>query len=97
MINSKLVYSHICSKNLTQSSIERMYYIMEQNYYIINPYTKFIEIRGKDRNNFLQGLITNDINKCHKNEQPIYSCFLSPQGKFLADFFIININNYFLI
>ena len=32
MINSKLVYSHICSKNLTQSSIERMYCIMEQNY-----------------------------------------------------------------
>ena len=34
---------------------------MEQNYYIKNIYSKFIEIKGEDRANFLQGLITNDI------------------------------------
>ena len=69
---------------------------MEPEYYIKNTFTKFIEISGEDRVSFLQGLITNDINKCD-NKNPIYSCFLTPQGKFLADFFIVNCNNYFLI
>ena len=69
---------------------------MKQNYYITNTFSKFIEISGHDRASFLQGLITNDINKCH-NHKPIYSCLLSPQGKFLADFFIINLNDHFLI
>jgi folate-binding protein YgfZ len=69
---------------------------MEQDYYIKNTFSKFIEIRGSDRANFLQGLITNDINKCLHNS-PIYSCFLSPQGKFLADFFISNFNDHYLI
>ena len=69
---------------------------MEEDYYIKNTFSKFIEISGKDRVDFLQGIITNDINKCD-NKNPIYSCFLSPQGKFLADFFIINSNNHYLI
>ena len=69
---------------------------MEQDYYIKNTFSKFIEIGGSDRANFLQGLITNDIKKCLHNN-PIYSCFLSPQGKFLADFFITNLNDHYLI
>ena len=46
-----------------------------------------IQIEGKDRYTFLQGLITNDI----ENLKPgllVYACLLSPQGKFLYDFFI---------
>ena len=58
--------------------------------------SKFISIKGEDRNEFLQDLITNDINKCNKGN-PIYSCLLSPQGKFLADFFIINLGDSYLI
>ena len=70
---------------------------MELNYYIKNTFSRFIEISGEDRTTFLQGIITNDINKCHKKNKPIYSCFLSPQGKFLADFFIVNFDNHYLI
>lgn len=70
---------------------------MEHNYYIKNTFSKFIEISGEDRTSFLQGLITNDINKCLDNKKLIYSCLLSPQGKFLADFFIVNFNNSYLI
>ena len=44
----------------------------------------------------MQGLISNDIYKC-KNDKPIYSCFLSPQGKFLADFFIFRQNDNYVI
>ena len=69
----------------------------EQDYYIKNTFSKFIEISGQDRANFIQGLITNDINKCEDNKKPIYSCLLSPQGKFLSDFFIINNNNHYLL
>ena len=58
--------------------------------------SKFISIKGEDRKEFLQDLITNDINKCIEGN-PIYSCFLSPQGKFLADFFIINLGDSYLI
>ena len=47
-----------------------------------------ISVSGEDRKKFLQGLITNDINKVSEN-QAIYSLMLSPQGRFLYDFFII--------
>ena len=45
-----------------------------------------IHIEGEDRKPFLQGLITNDINKLVPG-QLLYSCLLTPQGKFLHDFF----------
>ena len=58
--------------------------------------SKFIKISGNDSNAFIQGLITNDINKCSEDIL-IYSSLLSPQGKFLADFFIINLGDSYLI
>ena len=58
--------------------------------------SQFISISGDDRKDFLQGLITNDINKCNSNT-PIYSCFLSPQGKFIADFFVADREKNYLI
>lgn len=70
---------------------------MDNSYYIRNTSSKFIEISGDDRTSFLQGLITNDINKCQNTKNSIYSCLLSPQGKFIADFFIINLKHYYLI
>lgn len=46
-----------------------------------------IKISGKDRKKFLQNIITNDIEKA-KTDTAVYSCLLTPQGKFLHDFFI---------
>ena len=69
MINSKLVYSHICSKNLTQSSIERMYFIMEQNYSSISLHAFENDLKNKqiigllkDDDNQIQGFTTYAIN-----------------------------------
>jgi hypothetical protein len=45
------------------------------------------EISGQDRHSFLQGLITNDVNKV-KDNQLIYSAMLNSQGRFLYDFFL---------
>jgi len=69
---------------------------MKTDYYFINNDSRFINISGDDRQDFLQGLISNDINLCN-NSNTIYSCILSPQGKFLADFFVIELNGSYLI
>lgn len=45
-----------------------------------------LEITGTDARSFLQGLITNDINKL--DQGLVYAAILSPQGKYLADFFL---------
>lgn len=45
-------------------------------------------IAGEDRVKFLQGLLSNDITKINNNN-PIYACMLTAQGKYFADFFLI--------
>ena len=61
-----------------------------------NSNSLFLSIEGEDSNEFLQNLITNDINKCSE-DNIIYSCLLSPQGKFLSDFFIFKKDEKYLI
>ncbi len=46
-----------------------------------------LQISGDDRADFLQNLITNDIHALRAAEM-IYALLLTPQGKFLFDFFI---------
>lgn len=55
-----------------------------------------ISITGADAPEFLQGLITNDIHKV-SDDQAIYSCFLTPQGKFLFDFLIVPTEGGYLL
>ena len=69
---------------------------MTINYFYKNTKSKFLEISGLDSITFIQNLITNDINKSGKNEF-IYSCLLTPQGKFLSDFFIYKKNEKFIL
>lgn len=47
-----------------------------------------LTLSGKDAREFLQSLITNDIDKLSPNT-PLYACLLSAQGKFLHDFFVV--------
>ena len=68
---------------------------MTTSKYIVLNEAKFVSIKGQDYKDFLQGIITNDINKCDK--RAIYSCLLTPQGKFLSDFFIIPFKNSLII
>ena len=65
-------------------------------YFYKNSNSRFLSIEGGDSNEFLQNLITNDINKCAE-ENILYSCLLSPQGKFLSDFFIFKKDKRYLI
>jgi folate-binding protein YgfZ len=56
------------------------------NYSILDR--KIIKISGSDRKNFLQGLITNDINLLEDQDVLIYSLMLTATGNFFCDFFI---------
>mgnify|MGYP001185305230 CR=1 FL=1 len=48
-------------------------------------------IGGKDSEEFMQSLITNDVSKT--DDGLVYSALLGPQGKFLYDFFLFSRDN----
>jgi hypothetical protein len=52
------------------------------------PNRGFLRLSGEDRLKFLQGLVSNDVNAAAPGHA-VYSCLLTPQGKFLHDFFLI--------
>ena len=55
-----------------------------------------ISVSGLDANDFLQNIITNNINAVVSNNSK-YSAILTPQGKFLYEFFVIKSKNgYYL-
>lgn len=47
-----------------------------------------LNVAGPEAHAFLQGLVTNDMNKVIP-ERAVYAALLTPQGKFLFDFFIV--------
>ncbi|HEX6978417.1 MAG TPA: folate-binding protein [Alphaproteobacteria bacterium] len=55
-----------------------------------------LAIAGDDRRTFLQGLISNDINKVDSSHV-IYSGFLTAQGRYLHDFFVAEIGDTFYL
>lgn len=46
-----------------------------------------LRLSGADTSEFLQGLVTNDVKKLQ--DGPVYAALLTPQGKYIADFFMI--------
>lgn len=64
--------------------------------YIPLPNRGVIVLCGSDTKDFLQGIITNDINKL-SGQQAIYSLLLSPQGKYLYDFFLTQYGKYIFL
>lgn len=51
------------------------------------PARSLFRITGADRVDFLQGLVSNNLTRLDAGV--VYTAFLSPQGKYLADFFLI--------
>ena len=69
---------------------------MEKNKINILKDRGIISISGKDTKEFLQNIITNDINIVDKDNS-IFSGIFTPQGKYLYEFFVIKSDNgYFL-
>ncbi len=55
------------------------------------PDRGLIRLFGPDAKGFLQALISNDIAKLD-NRRAIYAALLTPQGKYLHDFFVVAVN-----
>lgn len=56
---------------------------------------QILRVSGPDREPFLQGLVTNDVAKLAQGL--VYAALLSPQGKYLADFFLVPDHDAILI
>ncbi len=54
-----------------------------------------LAVTGSDRVDFLQGLVTNDVTRAANGI--IYAALLTPQGKFIADFFVVGQDDRLLI
>jgi len=54
-----------------------------------------LRVTGEDRESFLQGLVTNDVGRL--KDGLVYTALLSPQGKYLADFFLVPAEGAILI
>jgi len=50
-----------------------------------------IAVGGEDAADFLQGLVSNDVNRAGP-ERALYAALLTPQGKFLFDFFVTELS-----
>lgn len=55
-----------------------------------------IRVAGADRRDFLQGIVSNDVERVTP-ERAVWAAFLTPQGKFLHEFFIAEKDETFLL
>ncbi len=56
-------------------------------FYTFLPHRGLIAVAGADRFSFLQGLVSNDMRKVERGGV-VWAALLTPQGKFLHDFFV---------
>jgi tRNA-modifying protein YgfZ len=56
----------------------------------------FIQISGDEAKDFLQNIVTNDIDKI-STDLTLFSSILTPQGKYLYEFFILKIGGGYLL
>ena len=69
---------------------------MKKDQVIILEKRGVILISGEDSKDFLQNIVTNDMNKV-SNKSSIFSALLTPQGKYLSEFFIIKKSEGYLL
>jgi len=55
-----------------------------------------LEIKGAEAEDFLQGILTNDVLQL-ADDKAIYAGLLTPQGKLLFDFFVVKNEGYFYL
>ena len=69
---------------------------MEKDQIILLEDRGLISISGEDTKNFLQNIITNDIEKV-SSSTTIFSALFTPQGKYLFEFFLLQSKNGYLL
>ena len=65
---------------------------MQQAFQLIAQERGLIAISGDDRTAFLQGLVSNDVSQV-SGDRAVYAALLTPQGRYLHDFFIAAIGD----
>ena len=55
-----------------------------------------LRLRGPDLRTFLQGIVSSDVDKVGP-DRSLWSAFLTPQGKFLHEFFMAELDGEFLL
>ncbi len=58
---------------------------------------RIFRLSGKDALTFLQGLVSNDVRPLAQGEGVVWAALLTPQGKYLADFFVVARGGEFLL
>ena len=69
---------------------------MEKNEVIILEERGFIQVKGVEAKDFLQNIVTNDVEKV-TNSSSVFSSILTPQGKYLFEFFILKLKDFYLL
>ncbi len=69
---------------------------MEKDQIIILEDRGTISIKGEDSEDFLQNIITNNVEKVN-SANSIFSALFTPQGKYLYEFFLVKSNNGFFL
>jgi len=69
---------------------------MDKNEVITLEDRGFIQVKGVEAKDFLQNIVTNDVEKA-THSSTVFSSILTPQGKYLFEFFIIKLIDSYLI
>ncbi len=69
---------------------------MEKNQIIVIEDRGLVSISGEDAKDFLQNIITNDVEKVNLSNS-LFSALFTPQGKYLHEFFLIKSTNGFFL
>ena len=69
---------------------------MDKNEVITLEDRGFIQVKGVEAKDFLQNIVTNDLEKV-TDSSTIFSSILTPQGKYLFEFFILKLKDSYLL
>ena len=69
---------------------------MEKNEVITLEDRGFIQVNGAEAKDFLQNIVTNDMEKV-TSSSTVFSSILTPQGKYLFEFFILKLKDGYLV
>jgi folate-binding protein YgfZ len=68
----------------------------DTDFFAIDTFRSPGAVEGEDRQTFLQGLISNDTRRITET-QAVFGAFLTPQGKFLHDFSVAEVDGRYLL
>jgi len=69
---------------------------MDKNEVITLEDRGFIQVTGAEAKDFLQNIVTNDVEKV-TDSSSVFSSILTPQGKYLFEFFILKLKDFYLL